>query len=183
METEVIKRRFTVEEYHRMAESGILTEDDKVELIHGEIIAMSPIGIRHMSCVNRLNMLLTSLFTGEAIVSVQNPVKINHDSEPEPDLVLLRHENDFYARRAPTVEDVLLIIEVADSTLRYDQKVKLPLYAQAGVREVWIVNLEKEQVEVYTQEGKNYRQQKNYKKDDKFTFMKREIQAKAILGE
>jgi Uma2 family endonuclease len=182
MEVEVAKRRFNVEEYHRMGESGILTENDRVELIHGEIITMSPIGTRHAACVNRLNMLFTALFRGEAIVSVQNPVRINHDSEPEPDLVLLKHEDDFYAQRPPAVEDVLLIVEVSDSTLKYDQKVKLPLYVQAGVSQVWIVNLEKEEIEVHWLAGEKDYQQKIYQKKDMLHLMNREILAEDILG-
>ncbi len=137
----VARHHFAVEDYHLMAKSGILTEDDRVELIKGEIVAMSPIGIRHMSCVNRLNMWLAPLLAGKAIVSVQNSFRINNYSESQPDVTLFRHRDDFYAQELPKIQDALLVIEVSDTTLKYDRKVKLPLYAKAGISEVWIVNI------------------------------------------
>ncbi|MEL6720621.1 MAG: Uma2 family endonuclease [Bacteroidota bacterium] len=148
--TAVWKRLFTVEEYHAMGEAGILHEDDPIELINGEIIEMSPIGTLHFSCVNRLNRLLNKIVDEDAIVSPQNPVRLNNMTEPEPDITVLKNREDEYKEALPTGEDVLLLIEVADSTLRYDQKIKLPLYAASGVPEVWIVNLNKDKIFVYT---------------------------------
>jgi len=142
---------FSVDEYHRMAEAGILSEDDRVELIEGEIIKMSPIGSHHVGCVNRLNTLLNRRVGPAAIVSVQNPIRLDEYSEPEPDLALLKPRDDFYAQSLPTAGDVLLIIEVAETSVDYDRDVKLPLYARAGIPEVWLANLPDDRVEAYSQ--------------------------------
>ena len=149
------QRLFTAEEYHALAEAGILTENDRVELIDGQIITMSPIGNGHLHCVNRLTRLFaTRLYQDDppdAVVSVQNPVRLNDYREPEPDVVLLRPGMD--QGRVPIASDVLLLVEVADVTLAFDREVKLPRYAAAGVSEVWIVALEEDQVDVYRQPG------------------------------
>lgn len=157
------KRLLTAEEYHAMGKAGILHEDDRIELINGEIVEMSPIGTLHFNCVNRLTMLLVPLLVGKAIVSVQNPVRLNNNTEPEPDVVVLKNKN---YTTSPLPEEALLIIEVADSTLRYDRYVKIPLYAEAKVAEVWIVNLSRDQVEVYTnpQDG-NYQNKQTFEGD------------------
>jgi Uma2 family endonuclease len=146
--TEVTRWRFTVHDYHRMGEAGILHEDDRVELIEGELVQMTSIGTRHFSCVNRLNRMLVMNVGDEAIVSVQNPVRLNDYNEPQPDLTVIRPRD--YRESLPMPEDVLLLIEVSDTTLAYDRGVKLPLYARTGVGEVWIVNLPVETVERYT---------------------------------
>ena len=140
--------RFTVHDYHRMGEAGILHEDDRVELIEGELVEMTAIGTRHFSCVNRLNRLLVMNVDDEAIVSVQNPVRLNEHTEPQPDLTVIRPRD--YRESLPMPEDVLLLIEVSDTTLAYDREVKLPLYARAGIREVWIVDLPGETIERFT---------------------------------
>lgn len=168
-EIALIERRlWRVEEYHDMIDAGILHEDDRVELVGGEIVAMSPVGVKHIACVNRINRLLTVLFDGRAIVSVQNPVKLDDKSEPEPDVVLFRYQDDFYEKNAGTAEDVLLVIEVSDSTLAYDRRVKVPLYAKAGIPEYWLVNLIDNTIEVHRQaEGNNYAEQfRLYQKDE-----------------
>ena len=139
-----------------MAEAGILHEDDRTELIHGEIIYMSPIGNFHAAIVSRLTNLLTPRLVPSFIVSVQNPVRIGDRSEPEPDIMVLPFRDDYYASTGVTPADVLLLIEVSDSTgrrsaLRYDRTTKLPLYATAGIPEVWIVDVNKQQLEVYRQ--------------------------------
>jgi Uma2 family endonuclease len=134
-----------------MAEAGILSEDDRVELIEGEVIEMNPIGSRHAACVNRLNMLLSRLAQKVAIVSVQNPIRLDEYSEPEPDIVLLRPREDFYVQGHPTPSDVLMVIEVAETSAEYDRNIKGPLYARAGIPELWLVDLPKETVEIYTQ--------------------------------
>ena len=144
----VNRRRFTVLEYHRMVEAGILREDDHVELIHGEIIQMSPIGNPHSSTVRRLINKLTRQLDSEFTIDAQNPVKIRDHSEPEPDIVILPFRDDYYADGV-TPADVLLIIEVSDTTLRYDQTVKLPLYATAGIPEVWIIDVGRQQLKVH----------------------------------
>lgn len=158
IDIEVTRRRFTVDEYHRMGEAGILHEDDRVELIRGEIVQMTAIGSRHAACVARLNELFVRGVSGRAVVWPQNPVLLLPDSEPQPDVVLLRRA-DFYASRRPEGNDVLLLVEVADTSLRYDRRVKLPLYAERGIREFWIVDLEGQCVDVYRQPtGEGYRQ-------------------------
>ena len=149
MVVEVERRLFSVDDYYRMAETGILSEKDRVELIKGEIISMSPIGVRHVACVNKLTMLLGQSIGKQAILSVQNPIRLNRYSEPKPDITLLRPKADFYASAHPTPTDVLLLIEVSETTLVYDQTIKLPLYAKAGIPEVWIVNLSANQIEIY----------------------------------
>lgn len=142
---QIVRRRFTVHDYHRMGEAGILHEDDRVELIEGEIVEMAAIGTRHFSCVNSLTRLLIRGVGDDAVVSVQNPVRLNEDTEPQPDLAVLRPRD--YLEALPGPEDVLFLIEVSDTTLSYDRNVKLPLYARAGIAEVWIVDLASETVE------------------------------------
>jgi Uma2 family endonuclease len=149
MSVQVLKRRFTVDEYYRMAEASILSEDDRVELLEGEIIQMTPIGKRHAACVNRLLRLFSDQVGERAIVSVQNPVRLDEQSEPQPDLALLRFRPDFYAEAHPRPEEVLLLVEVADASTEFDRQVKVPLYAQAGISEVWLVDLAGECLEVY----------------------------------
>lgn len=145
----VERHRFDVTEYHKMLEVGLLTEDDRVELIGGDIVDMTPIGRRHMNCVNRLNRLLVPLVSDSGyIVSVQNPVRLSLRDEPEPDLALLGGEP---GSDLPTPQDAHLVIEVSDSSLAYDKEVKLPLYARSGVREAWIVDLQNRRIEVYTE--------------------------------
>ena len=140
--------QFSLEDFERMIEVGILTEQDRCELIRGEIIEKMTIGEPHAACVMRLTRILGLLIHDDAILSVQNHVVVA-DSRPEPDLVLLTPRDDFYAGSAPRPTDILLLIEVADSSIEYDRTKKLPLYAEAGVCEFWIVNLNDECVEVY----------------------------------
>ncbi|HVC35036.1 MAG TPA: Uma2 family endonuclease [Chloroflexota bacterium] len=142
-------RRFTVDEYSLMAEAGILKEDDRVELIEGEIVQMSPIGRFHVGIVIRLNHLFVTRLGDVAQVSVQNPVHLHEYSEPEPDVALLVPRADFYTSALPTPADVLLLVEVADSSIEFDREVKIPLYARAGIREVWLVDLNAGAVSVF----------------------------------
>ena len=143
------KRRFSVENYHRLGEVGILGPDERVELIEGEIIKMAPIGSVHVSVVNRLNELFFRRLLGQAIVSVQNPVILKPSSEPQPDISLLSPRQDQYRNSLPEPEDVLLLVEVADTTLAYDMSKKVPLYAAQGIQEVWIVDVEADRVHVF----------------------------------
>jgi Uma2 family endonuclease len=149
MGVQLLRRSFTVEEYCRMAQAGILTEDDRVELIEGEIIEMTPIGSRHAACVDRLNRLFSARAGGQAIVRVQNPIRLGERSEPQPDLALLQFRPDFYASSHPGPQDVLLVVEVAETSADVDREVKLPLYARYGIAETWLVDLAGERVEVY----------------------------------
>ena len=149
MSVQLARRQINVEEYYRMAEVGILTDNDHVELIHGEIIEMSPIGSRHASIVNRITKILTGLVGDSAIVSVQNPIKVNDLNEPEPDVAVLKPRDDFYAEKHPGSQDIFLVIEISDTTLAYDREIKLPLYAMAGIPEFWLINLEKGEIEIH----------------------------------
>jgi Uma2 family endonuclease len=136
------RHRLTVGDYHRLGKAGIFSEDDRVELIEGELIDMAPIGSEHAAVVKRLVRLFDRVIGEQAIVSAQDPVRLSNFSEPEPDIALLRYREDFYRHAHPRPDDVLLIVEVADTTLRYDCEVKLPLYGRHGIPEVWIVDLE-----------------------------------------
>jgi Uma2 family endonuclease len=151
MTVQLLRRKFTVEQYHKMVESGILTENDRVELIGGEIIEMSPIGTKHAACVNRLVNLLINLLGKRIILAAQNPVALNDNSEPQPDVALLKPRDDFYATAHPQPQDIFLLIEVADSTVIYDRQEKIPLYAQANIEEVWLIDINEQIVEVYQQ--------------------------------
>jgi Uma2 family endonuclease len=150
MNTTLLIHRFTAKEYHKLAERNILHEDDRVELIDGRIIDMTPIGSKHAACVRRLNRLFTLKLQTRAIVQVQNPIQLDDQSEPKPDIALLKNSDDFYAEKLPATDDILLVIEVADSSLEYDRETKIPLYARANIQEVWLVNLMENTVEVYS---------------------------------
>lgn len=139
VQTSLQRHRFTVSDFHRMGEAGVLGEDERLELIDGEIFDMPPIGSPHGGRIKRLNHLLTRAVGERAIVAVQDPVVLDDHSEPEPDLALLRPRADFYTDSHPRASDVLLLIEVADSTLQTDRDIKAPLYARHGIPEVWIV--------------------------------------------
>ncbi|MDJ0527330.1 MAG: Uma2 family endonuclease [Microcystis sp. M53600_WE12] len=149
MSLSLITRKFTVEEYEKMTTQGIIKPDEKVELIRGEIIKMSPMGTRHAASIYRLTQLFYRKFGGLILLGVQNPIRLNNNSQPEPDLSLLIPRSDFYVAAHPCPQDIYLIIEVSDSTLDYDRYTKIPLYAEANIQEVWIVNLKEESVEVY----------------------------------
>ncbi len=149
----VARRLFTRGEYHRMAEVGILKPNDRVELIRGEIVEMSPPGRRHVAFVNNLTQLLVLRLAGHAIVSVQNPVVLADDTEPQPDLTILRRRPVPYKEREAYTEDVLLLIEVAESSLAYDRSTKLKLYAEAGIAEYWVIDCVGESIEVYRTPG------------------------------
>ncbi|MBD2294182.1 Uma2 family endonuclease [Anabaena sphaerica FACHB-251] len=155
MSIQLVTRRFTVEQYHQMNEAGILTEDDRVELINGEIIEMSPIGRRHAACVNRLNFLFSQLLGKRVIVAVQNPIILDNLSEPQPDISLLKPRADFYESGLPQAQDTFLLIEVADSSIEYDRKIKIPLYASSGISEVWLVDIYEQLIIVYRQPTAN----------------------------
>ncbi len=150
MNTTLLIHRFNVKEYHKLVERNILHEDDRVELIDGRIIDMTPIGSKHAACVGRLNRLFNMKLQTRVIVQVQNPIQLDDQSEPQPDIALLKNRDDFYAEKLPTADDILLVIEVADSSLEYDRETKIPLYARANIQEVWLVNLMENTVEVYS---------------------------------
>ena len=149
--TVALTHRFTVDDYHRMAETGILKPDAKVELIDGEIVDRLPIGPFHSGSVYRLTRWFSQKANGRWLVASQGPLQLGDSDMPEPDLMLLRPTVDDYTTRHPVAGDVFLIIEVADSSLTFDQNVKLPLYAKAGIEEVWILNAPQKQLEIYRQ--------------------------------
>ncbi len=153
VEVEAARRLFTREEYHRMAEVGILKPTDRVELIQGQIVEMSPPGRRHVAFIDNLTQLLVMRLAGRAIVSVQNPIVLADDTEPQPDLTIRRHRAVPYKEREAFAEDVLLLVEVADTSLRYDRSTKLRLYAAAGIPEYWLIDCTAESVEVYRTPG------------------------------
>lgn len=158
MPVEVMKRRFTADDYQRMGQAGILSEDDRVELIDGEVVAMTPIGPRHTAAVNRANRALMTAVGDKAIVQVQGSVRLGVYHEPQPDLVLLRPQADYYASRLPGPADILLVVEIAESSIDYDRQVKARLYAESGVQEYWLVDLNDNLVFSHsTPEGSTYR--------------------------
>jgi Uma2 family endonuclease len=149
METEVAKKLFTVDEYYRMGQAGIFHPEARLELIEGEIIEMSPVGDRHIGCVNRATALFSTRLAGKVVVSVQNAVRLSRYTEPQPDIVLARPRKDYYSTRRILPRDTFLVIEISDSTIRYDRNRKMPLYAKSRVPELWIENLQENVILVY----------------------------------
>ena len=150
------RRRFTVAEYYAMADAGILSENDRVELLDGDFIVMPPVGNWHAFSVNSIVAIFPStLLEDRAILSVQNPVRLDSCNEPQPDAMLLRWRDDFYRNGHPAPGDVLLLIEVADSTVEFDRTVKLPAYARAGIPELWIAARPERRIEAYTEPAEN----------------------------
>ncbi len=150
-----------------MVDAGVLTEDDRVELLAGEIVEMAPISSYHAACVNRLNALFGSRLGQRAIVHVQNPIILDDRSEPEPDLALLRPREDYYTESHPRPEDMLLVVEVAYTTLEFDRGTKIPLYARSGVAEAWLVDLNEGCIYVYRHpRAQGYRDVQTYRRGD-----------------
>jgi Uma2 family endonuclease len=143
-----LRRRLTVDDYHRMGDAGIFHEDDRVELVDGELFQMASIGSPHASLVIRLESRFGALTDGRYLVSTQNPLQIPPFSEPQPDIVLLRPRADAYYGALPQPSDVLLVIEVADTSLEWDRDVKIPMYGRHGVAESWLVDLQHRTVTV-----------------------------------
>ena len=149
------RRLLTLDEYHTIGTAGVLKEDDRIELIEGEMIEMAPIGSRHLAKVNRLARLLSQCIGDQAIVSVQNPIALPPHNEPQPDLALLKPRADDYEGKLPSAEDILLVIEVADTTLAYDRDAKMPIYARHDIVETWLVDIQGQTVSIYQEPGKN----------------------------
>ncbi len=157
------KYRFNVEQYYKMAELGILDMEQRTELIAGEIIEMSPIGTKHAICVSNLSELLTLKTIQFAHVRQQNPVHLSDRSEPQPDIALVKRPSSLYVDSHPQPADIFLLVEVSDSTLKYDRETKIPLYTSVGIPEVWIVNIEGQVVEVYRlPNGEGYQEMRSY---------------------
>ena len=157
------RRRFTVAEYYAMADAGILSENDRVELLNGDIIAMPPIGDWHAAKVRLFANTMPPALQGRGMISVQGPVRLDDESEPQPDVMLLQWRDDFYATGHPRPADVLLLIEVSDTTVDYDRSAKLAAYAEAGIPEVWITNRRDRRIESYTEPvGNEYSSVRHY---------------------
>ena len=170
MVLQTIRRQITVEEYHRMGEAGIFRDNERLELIDGEIVKMTPIGSRHAHCVNRMTEFLITHLGSRAMVSIQNPVCLGKYSEPQPDIAIIKRSEREYITRHPGVSDVYLIIEFAESSIDFDHDVKLPIYAKAGIHEVWIVDLVSECVEIYQEPtSAGYKQMNTKKTSDTFS--------------
>ena len=164
----------TADEFEQMGKTGIFSPDARLELLEGVIYQMSPIGSPHAACVKVLSTLLHSLFSGKLIIGTQDPIRVDDFSEPQPDISLVRWRDDFYRPAHPTPADVLLVIEVADSTVESDRSYKMPLYAKAGIPEAWLVNLPDETIELYAEPaGRAYQFSKSFKRGE-------EIQAHSI---
>jgi Uma2 family endonuclease len=168
----VRRRRLTVDEFERMERVGILHEDERVELIDGELIQMAPIGSRHAGCVISCLDVFRRYPADWFLLSVQNPIRLSDFSEPQPDLALLRPRPDNYTESNPRAEDVLLVIEVSDTSAAYDRRVKLPRYAAAGIPEAWLVNLPRRSIEVYREprDGR-YQQVTVYRRGERITLV------------
>ncbi len=159
MTVQLLRKKFSVGQYHQMIESGILTDQDRIELIQGELIEMSPIGRQHAACVDRVTELLIRKLGQRAIVRVQNPIQLSDTSEPQPDFAILQRRSDFYAEGHPQPNDIFALVEVSDSTVEFDRTVKVPLYAQNYITEVWILDLSTTTVAIYQEPALNEYQQ------------------------
>jgi Uma2 family endonuclease len=177
------RHRFTVEEYHRMGETGLLQPDLRVELIEGEVIDMAPIGPDHMGTVNYLNAMLNGRLGSRAVIQVQGPARLSDITEPEPDLLVLLPRHDFYRSRHAEPRDIVLAIEVAKTSLRFDRDVKLPLYGRAGVLETWLVDLVGGAIIVATSpSGDGYQDVRTAKPGESLEVMGLELDVASVLG-
>ena len=149
MSVQIQKWLFTVQEYHLMTEAGVFANNQRVELIEGEIIQMAAIGTRHASCVNRLARRFSLIPEDLATFAIQNPIQLTGRTEPQPDVVLLQPRADYYETAHPIPSEILLLVEVSDSTVNYDRDVKVPNYARSGIQEVWLWDLGANRLEVY----------------------------------
>lgn len=166
----VTRKRFTTHEYEQIIAAGVIAEDDRVELLEGEIVEMSPLGPQHSACVSRLTSLFFQLGSQQVIIRVQDPIRLGDFSEPQPDIAIVQKRDDFYVGGHPEPEDVLLLVEVAESSLTYDRDLKMPIYARAGIPEVWIVALLPQVVDVYRSPGETgYREIQQLRRGDTLT--------------
>lgn len=175
--------KFSSEQYHLMAIAGVFSHVQRIELIKGEIIQMSPIGKKHAAYVAKLQYLLHENFADRSIIWTQNSIKLHNGSEPRPDLVLLKLRDDFYIESLPTPEDILLIIEVADSTISYDRDIKMPLYAEFGIPEAWLIDVSDKNLTRYTNPSqRGYKNTESLDGNDRTSILGVEIAVKDILG-
>jgi Uma2 family endonuclease len=159
--------KFTTEQYQMIYESGAFSEGDRLELINGELSKMSPIGLKHALCVARLTKRFELKLGDRTMIWAQNPILLDGNSQPQPDLAILKLRDDFYEEGLPTPSDILLIIEVSDSTTSYDRDIKMPLYAAAGIPEMWLFDINKKAIEGYSlPSSSGYKQMRRYEADD-----------------
>jgi Uma2 family endonuclease len=151
MVVQLLRKKFTVAEFQQMAETGIIKDDDRVELLEGEIIEMGKIGSRHAAFVDHLNDLFREKLGRRVLVRIQNPIQVGSYSQPQPDVALVRRRDDYYEEAHPSPLDVFLLVEVADTTIESDREIKIPLYGRSGILETWLINLNETCVEVYRQ--------------------------------
>lgn len=175
--------KFSSEQYHLMAIAGIFAPETRLELIKGEIIQMPPIGRKHAACVAKLQYLLHQNFASKSIIWTQNSIILGDSSEPQPDLALLKLRDDFYIEGLPIAEDILLIIEVADSTINYDRDIKIPLYAEFGISEAWLIDVNNKTLTRYTNPNpRGYKNTESLDQNDTISVLGIEIAVKNILG-
>lgn len=151
MSVQTVRLRFSVDDYYRLIELGMLRDVERAEIIEGELIKRMPIGKAHASCVKRLDEYLRDILGKAVTFSIQDPIRLDEFNEPLPDLALLKRRDDFYLEKQPLAEDVLLVVEVSDTTLDYDRNRKLPLYAKSEIPEVWIINLKNGTIEIHSE--------------------------------
>jgi Uma2 family endonuclease len=172
MTAQLLTHKFTTQQYHLMHEAGVFEQGDRLELINGEIKKMSPIGRKHATCVARLTKRLELKLGDCSIIWSQNPIRLADSSEPQPDLAILKPREDFYEEGLPEPSDILLIIEVADSTISYDCEIKAPLYALAGIREMWLFDVNKKVIEGYSHaSASGYKQINRYEQNDTLSIL------------
>jgi len=182
MASAVAKRLLNVEEYYKMAEVGILKPSDRVELINGEIFDMSPIGSKHAAVVKKLARLLNEIFQNKAIIGIQDPIRLDSDNEPEPDISILQFRPDFYSKAHPGSRDIQAIIEVADSSIKHDKEVKAPLYASYGIPVYWIIDIENNCIEVLTNpKGSDYLANEIFQMGDSIVLLKKKLKVGDII--
>jgi len=182
MDTTVKKRLITREEYYRMGETGVIQPHEKVELINGEIFTMSPIGVTHAAVVDNLVLVMIRKFGDSSIVRSQNPVCIDQWNEPEPDFALLKFRQDSYYEAHPDPSDVLLIIEVSDTSYEFDRTIKLSLYASSGIPVYWIIDLRHNRIEVYEDpQSDGYQNQSLYVSGDRISFQGHSFEVNEML--
>ncbi len=167
MTVQLLTHKFTTQQYHLIHEAGVFAEGDRLELINGEITKMSPTGRKHAACINRLVRSFTKKLGAQIVLSVQNSIRMDDNSQPQPDLAILKLRNDFYEEGLPKPSDILLIIEVADSTIAYDRDIKMPLYAAAGIPEMWLFDVNQKVIEAYSlPSSSRYKQMRRYEAND-----------------
>jgi Uma2 family endonuclease len=170
MSSAIQRHQFTVHDYHRMAEVGILQENSRVELINGEVLALSPISDPHNGTCARANRAFVRAAGDDAIVLVQGAVRLNLYSEPQPDIALLRPRADFYTKSHPGPADILLLVEISASSLHYDLKVKGRLYAEMGIPEYWVADLDNEIVIAHSEpSGASFRLVRQFRRGETMT--------------